>query len=109
MKIIEIYQQKFLGYRIVGYINNEYRTIYGNELLTPMIGKTYEFSGNGLYLGTSKKFTIDHYSELTDYDDVLLTYEYLLNDIIKGDPFSPVAGEITVRCAMLTGIEHISV
>ena len=56
----ELSNGNFYGYRIVSHSpNGGYRTLYGKEQIFPKVGKTSTFSGQGLFLGTSKKFCME--------------------------------------------------
>lgn len=57
------------------------------------------------YLGTSKQFVLDYYSDMSDEDEVLLTYEYSDNDIVSGGPPDHSLSEIVVKRAKLISIE----
>lgn len=99
----------FLGFRIISHSpDGGYKTLYGQEPFNPVLNKVYAIKGQGLYLGTSKKFCMDYYSGGTDDSDVLLTYEYSPKDLIKGDPTENTDGEVIVSRAKLIEIEHIT-
>jgi hypothetical protein len=96
-----------IGYRIVSHSPSDgYLTVATHQPINPQIGMIETAAGAGLYLGTSKTFCLDYYTGLTDDDDVLLTYSYLLNDLLSGDP-DATAGEVTVRKAKLIAIAPI--
>lgn len=102
--------KKFLGYKVVGLKkgSGQAYSIYSKEPININIGSVEEYSGKGLFLGTSKDFCLDYYSCGTadEDDELLLTYEYNLQDIIQGDP-NYKNGEIQVKKAILVNIEPV--
>lgn len=97
---------KHLGYRIISFSERDgYRTLYGGDPLKLEIGRVDSMSGNGIYLGSNRKFCEDYYCGLSDDQDVLLTYEYDDANILTGSPEGN--GEVTVRQATLISIEHL--
>ena len=98
--------QKLRGYKIVGYDDNRYYSLYDQSPINTQIGSIASMGGHGLYLGTSVEFCKDYYSGLTDDNEALLTYEFLPQDIIKGNPTGE--GEIQVRSATLVAVQNLS-
>lgn len=93
---------KHLGYRIVSNTPNGLVTIYGQDPVDSRVGSIEQPGGEGLFLGNTPSFAVDYYSGLTDYPDVLLTYEFSDDDLINGEPQSSDS-EMTVRRAKLVG------
>ncbi len=92
-------KNKYIGYKVVGWDSKKKRAFSLYDVKTTYIikkGMVQKDSKSGLYLGTTRDFSVDYYSGQTDYDDLLLTCEYYENDIIKGDPKSR-SGEIIVK------------
>ena len=48
------------------------------------VGKEIKMPGNGIYIGINKKYVLDYYSELAE-KELLLTFEFDINDIITGN------------------------
>lgn len=106
MKITEVVNETFIGYRVVGQDGKKFFSLYSQEQLHLTIGKETA-DPNGFYLATTEEFATDYYTGLSDYDDALLKYEYNLNDVIKGNPHGS-AGEIIVSRAKLLEINTIN-
>lgn len=104
--LLEDFHNTKIGYRIVSNQDGTLVSIAGNDPVNSTVGSTVTIGGAGLYLGTSKKFVMDYYSGLTDYEDVLLTYEYSPDDLLSGNP-DDTDGEITVRKAKLIDMEEV--
>jgi hypothetical protein len=105
--LLEDFQKETgIGYRIVSNQDGTLVSLAGSDKVDPTIGSTTSVGGAGLYLGTSKDFVMNYYSGLTDYDDVLLTYKYDMDDVLSGNP-DDSDGEITVRRATLVDIEEV--
>lgn len=82
--------KKYFGYKIVhGLITDRYaKSIYDGSII-PLYKSWQNFPKNGLFLGTTKDFCLDYYSvkgEEGAESEMLLTYEYDNNDVIKGYP-----------------------
>lgn len=98
------------GYKIVHGTKNDRiaKSIYdGSQILIHPDWQYYIRSG--LFLGTSKKFCGDYYSCWMEEDaqpELLLTYEYEMKDLIKGDP-TYSNGEIQVRRARIIRVEQV--
>ena len=107
MKILEIQKDILFGYRIVSQSGDDLVTLAGGELVDPTIDKETSYKGNGLYLGATKKFTLDYYTGLSDLSDVMLTYSFDTDDVLSGDPTAQ-DGEITVSKATLKRVTPIS-
>lgn len=99
-------KKKNLGYKIVGWDASKKRafSLYDTKLDVEITnGKTYQYK-KGTHLGTSRDYVIDYFSGGTDYEDLLLTYEYDERDLLKGDP-EHKNSEIIVKKAKLIDIE----
>ena len=106
MKINEVVNETFTGYRVVGYDGKNYFSLYSQEPLNLTVGQD-STDDNGFYLATTEEFATDYYTGLTDHDDALLKYQYNINDVIKGNP-NGSAGEIIVSSAKLLEINTIN-
>jgi len=96
--------QQRLGYKIVGYDGTRYFSLYETKTnVNVSIGSVTSYPG-GLYLGSSEKFCIDYYSGGTNFQDAMLTYQYDVSDIVRGDPDIP-DGEILVKKATLESVK----
>ena len=96
--------KKYLGYKIVGFDGARYFSLYRPDLTIDVtIGSVISPPG-GLYLGTTKQFCIDYYSNGTDFQDALLTYEYDENDVLSGEP-NASSGEVIVKRGKLKEVE----
>ena len=96
----------YTGYKVVQFNDGKAFSLYQQEKEYPLSIGSEISDANGIYLGTSEKFCIDYYSELTDYDDILLIFSFNKEDILKGDPSSP-SGEILVTKAKLKGYRQL--
>lgn len=93
------------GYKVVAFDGNLFRSLQNpNITYNIKVGST-EVNPQGFFLGTTEKFVRDHYLELTDYDDAIITYEYDPEDIIRGNPDDN--GEIKVTKAKVLNVEVI--
>lgn len=102
--------EKHVGYRIVSRNSDgslvtqrgwEVNGTLGNvEVHTPTASKSI-----GLYMGTTKKFVLDYYTDDV-VNPVLLSYEYQVEDILKGAWFEDHS-EIVVKRAKLIAIEDL--
>jgi hypothetical protein len=96
---------KRLGYKIVAWDGTNARSLYDLKLIIPLdIGNETSMK-NGMFLGTSKEFVITYYAESTDLSDLLLTYEYSINDLKKGNPEEE--GEVLVSKATLKHVKRL--
>ena len=86
---------KRVGYKIVAYDSNRYYSLQSNATINGEIGSIITHP-QGIYLGASEEFVKDYYTGLTDDIDILMTYEFDEQDIIKNN-----GSEILVRQAML--------
>ncbi len=82
-------------------------TLYGKDRVIDKIGHIEEPGGEGLYLGNTPSFAMDYYGGLTDYPDVLLTYEFTDEDLIRGDP-DAASSELVVKRAKLVGRKRLT-
>lgn len=57
------------------------------------------------FLGTTRQFVEDYYRNLSDFEDMLLTYSYMPEDVISGTPNGE--GEVQVRRAKLEGYQKL--
>ena len=101
-------KESLKGYKIVGWDEENKRafSIYDTKLDVDIKLNSITQYKTGLYLGTSKNYVLDYFSGGTDFEDLLLTYEYDKNDLIKGDPYSK-NGEIVVKKAKLVNVEKV--
>jgi len=95
---------KHLGYKIVVWDGEKATSLYKRDMVIPIeIGS--ELTGK-IYLGTTKKFVIDYYSGGTDLVDMLLTYSFDSEDVIKGN-LTDSEGEIIVSRTILVKYELV--
>jgi len=80
-----------------------------NNKIDLVIGKTYSMSGDGIYLGNTKEYVLKYfYVEKEDEREptsVLLTFEFDLKDITKGNFSEEYESEFSVRNAKLVDME----
>ena len=106
-------QQVMLGYKGVGY-NPETKIAYSffggeNSPIDLTIGEwTTTNSPKGMYLGSSKQFVLDYYSGAVDGEELLLTYQFNVEDALSIPDTSACDGEIQVKKAQLINIEHMN-
>lgn len=108
MKVSEILLEAnhlHTGYRVVGYDGNQFFSLATQEPIELKIGEQNQ-DLKGFFLGTSTEFATDYYTGLSDYDDVLLEYEYNSEDVLRGNPVEKHS-EIVVRKATLLKIIEI--
>lgn len=98
--------ETYYGYKIAAWIDGRAVSLY--DLTTEYSLQTGSIvtDPNGLYLGSTPKFAIDYYGESTDYPDVLLTYEFDSQDLLRGDPNHPL-DELLVSKASLVNYKLI--
>jgi hypothetical protein len=103
-------QETMLGYKGVSY-NPETRTASsfwgGGEIDLTIGGWAYTDSPKGMYLGSDKDYVLDYYSGMTDGEEILLTYQFNIEDALSICDTSACSGEIRVKKAQLINIEHI--
>lgn len=94
------------GYKVIAFNGESFVSLQNPN-------KTYEIDlgdvlsdKNGVFLGTTKDFVLDHYTELTDFEDVLVICKYNLNNIIKGNPDEE--GEVLVRNCQVIGLQFLN-
>lgn len=96
-----------VGYKVVGW-NGQYAfSLFNTKIQIPIIIGSEIIDSKGLFLGTSRQFCIEYYSGLSNYEDLLLTYEYNMTDIIQGNP-NDKDGEVVVSKAILKNVEKLS-
>jgi hypothetical protein len=105
-KLINNGDKKYIGYKIVGWDGKQAFSLYNKHILISLIKGDVITDPKGVFLGTTKNFCIDYYSGMTDNQDLLLTYEYMAKDLLRGDPEHP-NGEIVVKEAKLLDIEKV--
>ena len=107
MKVSELLLEanSHMGYRVVGYDGDQYFSLATQEPIELNIGEQNQ-DPKGFFLGTSAEFATDYYTGLSDYDDVLLQYEYNSEDVLRGNPVEKHS-EIVVRKAILLKIIEI--
>ena len=93
------------GYKIVAHEDGKLYSLQNPDLQYNVKMGTVEAPTNGMFLGTTKNFVIDYYSEMTDKEDALLVYEYDPEDVISGQPDEE--GEVKVTKAKLVSMEVI--
>ena len=74
------------GYKIVAHEDGKLYSLQNPDLQYNVKVGTVESPSGGMFLGTTKNFVIDYYSEMTDKEDALLVYEYDPEDVISGQP-----------------------
>jgi len=94
------------GYKIVGYDGKKAFSLYDTKTAIDINKGDVIEDPNGIYLGTEEQFVLDFYTGLSDYDDLLLTYEYEDSDILKGSKHDKNS-EIIVRKAKLVDIKKL--
>lgn len=105
---------KNFGYKIVNYDGKQAYSIADKNVKYPL-KKNSTMTGN-IYLGTSERYAIDYYSTGSDDPDdpqeLLMTYEYDLSDLVKGDPNEKdqMTGgtEIIVKRAKLIAVKNLT-
>ena len=98
---------KYRGYRVVAKSPKGLVTLYGQDPVVSKIGHIDQPGGQGLFLGNTPEFATDYYGGLTEYPDVLLTYEFDEADLIRGEP-DAVSSELVVRKAKLVDMKQVS-
>ena len=102
---MEANQQSLKGYKIVAHEDGKLYSLQNPNLEYSVKVGTVESPNGGLFLGTDKDFVVEYYSELTDKQDALLTYEYDLEDVVSGNPDEQ--GEVKVKKAKLISVQVI--
>lgn len=99
--------QMLKGYKMVAWDGNRAYSLYDPGMtIDTTIGSSISAEGKGIHLGSSKEFCQNYYSEMTDDQDMLLTYEFLPEDLLSGNPDHP-NDELTVKQARLTAYELV--
>tara|TARA_R100000808_G_C2152265_1_gene161602 strand:- start:538 stop:1188 length:651 start_codon:yes stop_codon:yes gene_type:complete len=91
------------GYKIVATEGGKLFSLQNPDLEYSAEVGAVESPSGGIYLGTTKDFVKDYYTDMTDKQDALLTYEYFPEDVISGN--IDETGEIKVKKAKLESIE----
>lgn len=91
---------------MAAYVNNQAVSLYDKNIVYPLSPGSVESDSTGIYLGSSREFCIDYYSGLTEYPDVLLSYEFNEEDLLRGDPNHPM-DELLVSQTKLVGHELV--
>ncbi len=104
MKLFEI-TQSYIGYRVVGYDGNQYFSLATQEPIQLEIGEQ-NYDPKGFFLGTTPQFATDYYTGLSDFDDVLLEYEFSPDAVLRGNP-EEKDSEIVVSKGTLLKINNI--
>jgi len=102
---MEATQQSLKGYKIVAHDSGKLYSLQNPNLEYSVKVGTVESPNEGLFLGTDKDFVMNYYSELTDKEDALLTYEYDVEDVLSGNPDEQ--GEVKVKKAKLKSVQVI--
>lgn len=77
------------------------------KMMIPLKKNTvFNFKKNGLYLSNNKRFVLDHYTGLTDNDEVLLIFEYDPADIVSGSD-TDAESDFTVSKAKLIDFRKV--
>lgn len=103
-----------IGYKMVNVEGDKAISLFDPSVKYRLIKGNVE-TGN-IYLGTSEKFVLDYYftdsDDPEDPDEALLTYEYKLSDIVKGNPedkdLISGGGEIVVKRAKLLSAVNLT-
>lgn len=90
-----------LGYKVMELDGNTAISHADKRVTIPLKkNAVFKIKNNGLYLSNNKRFVLDHYTGLTDNDEVLLTFEYNPENIITGSD-ADVESDFTVSNAKL--------
>ena len=96
-----------IGYKIMGYVDGKIVSHADHRITFPSkIGALVTLPGNGIYLCKSKEFVLKYYTGMSDDDDVLLTLEFNLRDLLIGS-LRDKESELAVRKARIKAIEVI--
>lgn len=96
-----------VGYKIMGYDRengNVFSIANPDDVYPAKIGIRMRATGNGIYLGNTKRFVTQHYTGLHDGVDALVTMVYDPDTIISGTDMGS-DGEFTVPTAKIREIE----
>jgi len=101
-----------IGYKIVGFDRDTKRafSLYDrNHTIDLVKGKNTIYPGKGLFLGNSKKYCLDYFSNADEEEnsELMLTYKYRTENILTGDT-SFENGEVSVRRAVLVDVEDVT-
>lgn len=103
----EIQENLKVGYKVMELENNVAISHADKNLKIPLEkNKKFKFKNNGLYLSNNKQFVIDHYTGLTDGDEVLLKFSYDPKSIVLGSD-TDFESDFTVSQAQLLDFEKI--
>ena len=109
----KISAKKWYGFKVVGFNKekNQAYSLYGGAgfPISIEIGNIIEAKNpKGFFLGSTKNYVLQYYSDLTDDEELLLTYEFDIEDLLSSFPGKEeTEGEIRVRKAKLINIETI--
>ena len=92
-----------VGYKIVGFNGAYAYSLYDPKLKISLVPNS---TITNSYLGNSKEYVINYFSGGTNDRDMLLTYKYKTEDVLKGDP-ELKNGEIVVKSAILIASEEL--
>jgi hypothetical protein len=99
----KISQRINVGYKIVGFNGTYAYSIYDIKHKISLVPNSIIKNS---YLGTSREYVINYFSGGTNDRDLLLTYRYNPEDVLKGDP-DHKNGEILVKSANLIKVEEL--
>lgn len=95
---------KTTGYKMMALKDEKLASLVGDNRRYPTeIDSVIEMAGNGIWLSTKKDLVIEYYSGNTDEVEVLVEFEFDLNDIIIGNT-TDVEPVLTVSKAILKKI-----
>jgi quercetin dioxygenase-like cupin family protein len=95
-----------LGYKIVAFDGKNFLSLQNPEKKYNIDLGDNLSDKNGVFLGTTKDFVIGYYTELTDFEDCLVTCKYNLKNLIKGNPEEE--GEVLVRSCEVIAIKLLN-
>jgi hypothetical protein len=99
-------QKTNIGYKIVGWDGKRAYSIYDPKYTINLAKNEIISDSKGIYLGNTKEYCINYFGEGTNDQDMLLTYEYNIEDLVSGDPEFK-NGEIVVKKARLINYELV--
>jgi hypothetical protein len=104
--------QKMRGYKVMLWDPNTKEAISQmdkTKRFKPVIGKTYNMPGDGIYVGSTRDYVLKYFSnsprEEGDPYEVLLVFEFDPKDVVKGNLTPEYESEGSVRNAVLVEIE----
>jgi GNAT superfamily N-acetyltransferase len=97
---------KEIGYKVMRYENGMIIAGANSRLsFKAEVGKTISMPGNGIYMSPNKEYVLNYYSGLAD-DEVLITFEFDINDITLGN-LTDKESEIAVKHAKIINLEPL--